>query len=284
MISGIAFSDSAANYPYAYNGALYFTDHSRNCIWAMLPGANGLPDPTKVRAFELNAGHPVDLQTGPNGDLFYVDIDDGQVHRITFSPPAIGSCPAGQYDGQYFNNTDLAGAPTVERCEAAVAFNWGTGAPDPAINPNSFSARWSGSFDFSAGKYQFTATAADGIRVLVDGVPLIDRFVDQAATTYTASTALTAGAHQITIEYSTVPAARLPRSVGNLSSAPRLRHRLRPHRPNRSRSRRRAPRRLPTRWSSPGCCVSAATRRSRSCAAWDPCAASARCSSSVALG
>src|SRR5262249_23174090 len=31
------------------------------------------------------AGHPVDLKIGPGGDLFYVDMDDGTVHRITFT-------------------------------------------------------------------------------------------------------------------------------------------------------------------------------------------------------
>ncbi len=89
-ITGIAFYHSGS-YPSQYNGALFFADHSRNEIWAMLPGTNGLPDPARLQSFVGvdaaggAAGHPVDLKTGPGGDLFYVDVENGSVHRITFT-------------------------------------------------------------------------------------------------------------------------------------------------------------------------------------------------------
>src|SRR5262249_19425605 len=57
----------------------------------MLPGTNGLPDPSQLQSFVGvdatggAAGHPVDLKIGPGGDLFYVDMDDGTVHRITYT-------------------------------------------------------------------------------------------------------------------------------------------------------------------------------------------------------
>ena len=38
-------SRAGGTYPDAYNGALFFADYSRNCIWAMRAGADGLPDP-----------------------------------------------------------------------------------------------------------------------------------------------------------------------------------------------------------------------------------------------
>jgi glucose/arabinose dehydrogenase len=89
-ITGIAFYQGGS-YPAEYNGALFFADHSRNEIWAMLPGTNGLPDPARRQSFVGvdssggAAGHPVDLKTGPGGDLFYVDMENGSVHRITFT-------------------------------------------------------------------------------------------------------------------------------------------------------------------------------------------------------
>jgi glucose/arabinose dehydrogenase/PKD repeat protein len=89
-ITGVAFYQSGS-YPAQYNGALFFADHTRNEIWAMLPGTNGLPDPSKLQSFVGvdatggAAGHPVDLKIGPGGDLFYVDMDDGTVHRITYT-------------------------------------------------------------------------------------------------------------------------------------------------------------------------------------------------------
>jgi hypothetical protein len=53
----------------------------------------------------------------------------------------------------------------------------------------------------NAGTYTFTATADDGIRVWVDGVLIIDAWKNQAATTYTATRTLTAGDHQVKVEY-----------------------------------------------------------------------------------
>ena len=81
-ISGMAFSQ-AGSYPTAYNGALFFADYSRKCIWAMLPGTNGLPDPTRVQTFDSGASGPVKLAVGPQGELYYADLDGGTIHRIT---------------------------------------------------------------------------------------------------------------------------------------------------------------------------------------------------------
>ena len=51
-VSGGAFYPaSGGTYPSKYNGALFFADYSRRCIWVMLKSANGVPDPTKVEAF-----------------------------------------------------------------------------------------------------------------------------------------------------------------------------------------------------------------------------------------
>ena len=44
--AGIAFgSTNGSNYPSEYHGALFFADYSRDCIWAMLPGAERRPRP-----------------------------------------------------------------------------------------------------------------------------------------------------------------------------------------------------------------------------------------------
>jgi glucose/arabinose dehydrogenase len=82
-ISGLAFSAGA--YPPKYAGALFFADYSRKCIWAMLAGANGLPDRTKRMAFVAGAANPVDLETGPDGNLYYVDLTGGTIHRVAYT-------------------------------------------------------------------------------------------------------------------------------------------------------------------------------------------------------
>ena len=82
-IAGLAFYQGGP-YPNAYDGALFFADHTRGCIWAMHKGSNGLPDPSQVETFIAGAASPVDLETGPNGDLFYVDFDGGTIHRVVY--------------------------------------------------------------------------------------------------------------------------------------------------------------------------------------------------------
>ena len=63
VVSGIGFY-GGTSYPSAYRGALFFADHSRECIWEMPLGANGEPDPTRVQPFVNEAANPVDIQSG----------------------------------------------------------------------------------------------------------------------------------------------------------------------------------------------------------------------------
>ncbi|MPZ22220.1 MAG: DNRLRE domain-containing protein [Dehalococcoidia bacterium] len=84
-ISGLAFY-TANDYPAQYQGNLFFADYGQQTIWTIDATATGVSgQPTR---FVQNAGTPVDLQTGPGGDLFYVDIcfdspSCGQVRRIS---------------------------------------------------------------------------------------------------------------------------------------------------------------------------------------------------------
>ncbi|MEU1385856.1 MULTISPECIES: LamG-like jellyroll fold domain-containing protein [unclassified Nonomuraea] len=85
--SGVAFYEGGS-YPDAYDGALFFSDFSRSCVWVMTKGANGLPDPATVTTFD--SGMPaVEVQTGPGGDLFAVDYTNGQIIRYLYNniPP-----------------------------------------------------------------------------------------------------------------------------------------------------------------------------------------------------
>ncbi|HYD49885.1 MAG TPA: PKD domain-containing protein, partial [Terriglobales bacterium] len=73
-------------YPDNFDGALFFGDYGRNCIWTMFPGVGGAPDPSTRAAFVSGADGPVDLKIGPNGDLFYVDFNFGSLRRIQYFP------------------------------------------------------------------------------------------------------------------------------------------------------------------------------------------------------
>ena len=62
-ISGMAFYGNG-NYPAAYQGALFFADYTRRCMWVMFPGSGGEPDPANRAAFASAAAGPVDLRSG----------------------------------------------------------------------------------------------------------------------------------------------------------------------------------------------------------------------------
>lgn len=114
---------------------------------------------------------------------------------------AAATCAADAWAVDFFAGTGLAGTPLASRCDVVVGADWGGGAPAAGVPGDQFSARWTRTSTFSAGTYTFTATGDDGLRVKVDGATVIDGWRDQAATSYTGSIALSAGAHTVVVEY-----------------------------------------------------------------------------------
>ena len=75
---------TGATFPADYAGSFFFGDVVRGCMWTMFAGPNGDPDPATL--FTFGSGiYPVDVKTGSNGDLFYVDIYGGSIHEVMFS-------------------------------------------------------------------------------------------------------------------------------------------------------------------------------------------------------
>lgn len=81
-VSGVALYAGGA-YPKEYEGALFFSDFARKCIWVMPQSASAAPDPARIRAFMVGAAQPVQLQLGLERDLYYVDFA-GSLRRIIF--------------------------------------------------------------------------------------------------------------------------------------------------------------------------------------------------------
>jgi glucose/arabinose dehydrogenase len=98
-ISGLSFefAPTGGVFPPNYQGALFFADYSRDCIWAMRKGGNPKPSPGQIDTFVSDAANPVNIEFGPDGNLYYVDFDGGTIRRISpnstpptgtlFSPP-----------------------------------------------------------------------------------------------------------------------------------------------------------------------------------------------------
>ncbi len=113
------------------------------------------------------------------------------------------TCPAAvtaAWTGCYYTDLNLTTLGLV-RTDPTILFNWGSGSPDPSIPAAHFSARWKGIFSFNAASYTFTVTADDGFRLYIDGVKVMDHWVDEPATTYTQTLAVTGGNHAVTMEY-----------------------------------------------------------------------------------
>ncbi len=105
------------------------------------------------------------------------------------------------WQAAYWNNKLLSGTPVLQRAEASLNYDWGTGSPDPAINADRFSARWTRYIDVPAGLYRFTAISDDGICVWVDSDLIINQWNDHAVLTFTADKRLSAGHHLIKVEF-----------------------------------------------------------------------------------
>lgn len=107
----------------------------------------------------------------------------------------------GPWNGEYFDNLTLTAPPYITRTDPAINFDWGSGPPAGGMPINAFSVRWTGSFDFEAGTYQFNIRVDDGARVYVDDELIIDGWRDGGLRLYTAQRALNAGSHTVKVEY-----------------------------------------------------------------------------------
>ena len=105
------------------------------------------------------------------------------------------------WQAQYWANRYLSGSPAVTKAVQAVSFDWGFGAPDPTLPKDNWSARWTRTTTFQAGWYRFKTFTDDGVRLWVDGKPIIDQWFDMPGTSNTGDIYLTQGAHEVKMEY-----------------------------------------------------------------------------------
>lgn len=106
-----------------------------------------------------------------------------------------------QYRAEYFTNRSLSGSPAFIRCESSINNDWGNNGPGNGISNDNFSVRWTGRFTFASGSYTFIARADDGVRVYIDGAQILDGWKDQGATEYRATRSMSAGEHEVRMEY-----------------------------------------------------------------------------------
>ena len=85
---------------------------------------------------------------------------------------------------EYFNNTGLSGTPELTRTDKEISFNWTLYPPDPKINYDFFSARWTGKITCpETGHFKIGLDGNDGYRLYLDGKLCIDNWRNQSCRT-----------------------------------------------------------------------------------------------------
>lgn len=105
------------------------------------------------------------------------------------------------WEASYWNNVSLQGEPVLTRTEDVIDHDWGRDAPGDDVNADQFSARWTTTVDMPEGRYRFTATVDDGIRLWVDDRLLINNWAVQPPHTLDAEMEVEGGEVPIRVEY-----------------------------------------------------------------------------------
>lgn len=124
----------------------------------------------------------------------------GMILKIPCSGGSRGGVTYSQWKGEYFNNPDLTGTPSVTRNDASLGFNWGQGWPHPKLAADNYSARWTRSIYFKEGAFRFSVKWSGGVRLYVDGIPVIDAW-EPGTEARLPDVALGAGYHTIVLEF-----------------------------------------------------------------------------------
>ncbi len=101
--------------------------------------------------------------------------------------------PGGGIRGDYFKGMDLRNH-VLTRIDPQISFNWGGGAPDPAVGADQFSVRWTGEVEAAFTEtYTFYTNSDDGVRLWVDHKQLVEDWTDHGATENSGKIDLVAG-------------------------------------------------------------------------------------------
>jgi beta-glucosidase len=105
--------------------------------------------------------------------------------------------------GEYFNNMSLSGKPDLVRIDQKVDFYWGSGSPDPLIQSDKFSIRWTGKLVSPVtGRCKIIPTTDDGVRLYIDNKQVDNAWYDRGATSDFIDVSLVEGqTYDVKIEY-----------------------------------------------------------------------------------
>jgi hypothetical protein len=108
----------------------------------------------------------------------------------------------GGVKGNYYKGTDLRNL-VLTRTDPQINFSWGEGSPDPLVDVDYFSARWTGEVEAAYTEtYTFYTNSDDGVRLWIDGKQLVDDWNDHGETENRGNIDLVAGnTYGLVMEY-----------------------------------------------------------------------------------
>ncbi len=166
-----------------------------------VPGGGGSSQTTPFNAVSFMEG--ISNYLGANARVLYA-VDKPPLNEV-FQRQQFVTAPGGEpgLKGEYFNNQDLEGSPTLIRTDRLVAFNWGEGSYSSDGPVDHFSARWIGYFIPQAtDDYKFYTSADDGVRLFIDDEQVINDWQRHAETLNSCTRHLEGGhAYKIRLEY-----------------------------------------------------------------------------------
>jgi hypothetical protein len=126
--------------------------------------------------------------------------------------------------GEYFDNRSFnSGNLKLTRTDRVVAFDFGSAAPASDIPTDSFQIRWTGQVTPAfTQSYTFYTQSDDGVRLWVNGTPLVDDWNNQGSTENSGTITLTAGVPvDIRLEYYDNSGSALVRLSWSSASQPK---------------------------------------------------------------
>ena len=157
------------------------------------PAGSGTVTPTFV---EVEDGQSVNIQATPNAGYEFTHFtstdnsmlpDGGGNITVTgdvtitahFQEIVIDDGYMNGILGEYYDEAELqnSSALRLRRIDPSVNFNFGYDAPDPSMEPETFSIRWTGYIKPSvSGNYTFKTYSDDGVRVFIEEDSVINNW------------------------------------------------------------------------------------------------------------
>jgi glucose/arabinose dehydrogenase len=154
VTGGAFYRPPVPNFPDQYVGKYFFGDYGADWIRYIDPGVNRPP----IQNFATGAFGPVDYDIGPDGALYYLNIDTGVVGRISYVAPRILTQPASQ--------TVQEGTPVTFTVEASgnpiLRYQWRRNGQDIAGATEASYTIQSPTLDDSGARFSVVVTNNSG--------------------------------------------------------------------------------------------------------------------------